>query len=144
MSHLRYAVECFGLTHKKNLDQISRLQKRAIRIVANVGFSDHTKPLFQRFEALPYQDLVTYSIVLFFFNIFHGWSSNLLPVCPASSCTRGSLNRLLLVHKFRSNIGSFSILNRGVVIWNKLPVNIRSFDGSLPVFKDIVKRFLLN
>ena len=50
LPYLQYCNIVWAKTYPTNLDKILKLQKRAIRIVANVGYRDHTQPLFSKFK----------------------------------------------------------------------------------------------
>ena len=53
--HLSYGILLWGSTYKTYIDQLVVLQKRAIRIVADSNWIEHTPPIFKRLdlEVLP-------------------------------------------------------------------------------------------
>ena len=77
-SHLGYGVESFGLSYKKFTDPIFKLQKRAIRIVANRPSRDHTTPIFVRLKILPYPCFIHYSICVFIFKLLTARIPNII------------------------------------------------------------------
>lgn len=143
-SFVSYGVESFGLSYSYRLDQISKLQKRAVRILSRVGPVTHSAPLFLSLDILPYNKLVEYSICVFFYKIILGRADGLIPIRFVSSSTRNSTDRLILLNKCRSNMGRFSLLNKGATFWNSLPGAIRRLNCSLTRFKLILKNHLLN
>jgi hypothetical protein len=46
LPYIQYCNIIWANTYSINLEKILKHQKRAIRIIANVGYRDHTKPLF--------------------------------------------------------------------------------------------------
>ena len=74
-SHVRFGSLVYGSASLKELEEISILQRKALRVVAGVGYRDHTDPLFQRLKILKFNDLVTLERILF----VHGFRKNHLP-----------------------------------------------------------------
>ncbi len=60
LPYLSYGVEIWGNTYKTNLQSISILQKRAIRIINNVGYLEQTNLLFLQSIILKFIDLVKF------------------------------------------------------------------------------------
>jgi hypothetical protein len=58
------------------LNRLKIKQKEAIRIICNVGYRDHTAPLFARLKILPLDQLIELSILKF----MHSFKHNLLPI----------------------------------------------------------------
>ena len=46
LPYLQYCNIVWAKTYSANLDKILKLEKRAVRIIGNVGHRDHTQPLF--------------------------------------------------------------------------------------------------
>ena len=47
-SHLLYCIEIWGTAYKTSLQPLYLLQKRAVRLICNAGYRDHSEPLFKR------------------------------------------------------------------------------------------------
>ena len=60
LPYLNYCVEVWGNTYKSSLKKICTLQKRAIRIIHNVGYLEHTNSLFLQSHILKFMDLVNF------------------------------------------------------------------------------------
>ncbi len=60
LPYLTYCVELWGSTFKTTTDKIVSQQKRAIRIINNAGYYDHTNPLFLNSHVLKFRDVVYY------------------------------------------------------------------------------------
>ena len=56
-SHIKYGIIAYGGCNKKDLKRLINLQKRAVRIVALKSRSEHTDPLYGKFEILKLEDL---------------------------------------------------------------------------------------
>lgn len=76
LPYMTYGLEVWGNTYKTNLNPITIIQKRAIRIVNKVAYREHTNELFIKLKALKLKDLVDFKTAQFMYNISH----NKLPV----------------------------------------------------------------
>ena len=73
--HLSYCVDSWGWTYKTYLEPIRILQKRALRIIDNADYNQHSAPLFHKLEILPFDyirqhktavtvnNIITYSVL---------------------------------------------------------------------------------
>lgn len=75
LPYLSYCVEIWGNTHKTNLQPLCTLQKRAIRIINNIGYLEHTNLLFLKTHTLKFTDLVKFKTA----QIMYKARNNLLP-----------------------------------------------------------------
>jgi len=60
-SHITYCTSIVSCTSKSNIQKITNLQKKAIRICTNSNYTAHTAPLFKQLGILPYNKLITQS-----------------------------------------------------------------------------------
>lgn len=51
-SHLRYGIAFWGFCSRQLLNSVFVVQKRAVRYMCGVGYRDHCRPLFLRYEIL--------------------------------------------------------------------------------------------
>jgi hypothetical protein len=58
-SHLLYCINITSCTSQSNINRITKLQKKAIRIISNVNSTAHTEPLFRNLNILPFDKLIT-------------------------------------------------------------------------------------
>ena len=65
--HMSYCCEIWGSTYQSRLKTLFLLQKKAIRIIYNLNYHDHTSVFFHSSKILKLHDLVTYktTIVLY-------------------------------------------------------------------------------
>jgi hypothetical protein len=66
-SHLNYGILCWGYI----CNDISKLQKKAIRIICNRKYNAHTQPLFKHLHTLTVQDILIRKMYKFYFKLFH-------------------------------------------------------------------------
>ena len=57
LSHLNYCTLAWGYEHKR----ISKLQKKAIRIIHKAKYHSHTDPLFKQINTLKFKDIFKYT-----------------------------------------------------------------------------------
>ena len=70
-SHLNYGLLLWG-TH---VNRVSKLQKKAVRIISNSEYLTHSEPLFKTLKLLKIDDLYKLKLMKF----YHNLSYNLLP-----------------------------------------------------------------
>jgi hypothetical protein len=71
--NLIYCIHIWSSTSSANLKQISVLQKKAIRIIANKSYNAHTEPIFKSLEILPFPNLVSFFNLQFMQHYFQGF-----------------------------------------------------------------------
>ena len=63
--HLLYAIQIWSCSKSGPINEIFKMQKKAIRIVAGTSYNSHTEPLFKRLQVLPLPDLISYTKIQF-------------------------------------------------------------------------------
>ena len=71
LPYIDYCSEVWGNTYVTKLNCIILLQKRAIRIVANVSKYYHTNELFKQLKLLKFLDHVKFKSGVFMYNAYH-------------------------------------------------------------------------
>ena len=71
-SHLVYCINIYGCANPTALQKLKIKQKEAIRTIANVGYREHTSPLFKQFKILPIEKLIKFYNLKFMHNFAHG------------------------------------------------------------------------
>lgn len=127
LPYLTYCVETWGNTYKTNLNPLSIMQKKAIRIVHNMGYTHHTNKLFLKSKTLKLLDIVELKTT----QIVYKARNNLLP---------GNLQKLFKERegryeyrhalnfqqpKARTTLKGMCISVQGVKLWNGLPDEIK-------------------
>ena len=143
--YLTYCVEVWGNTYRSNLQPIYIMQKKAMRIVNNVGYYEHTNRLFLNSKTLKFFDLVDFKTAQIIYKARH----NKLPANIQSRFRdrdgryelRGELN--LKEMGAISTRKSMIISVRGVKMWNGFPETIKH-SLSLQKFKKRLKQAMLD
>jgi hypothetical protein len=68
-SHLTYCPIILSCTNKTNINRILKVQKKAIRIITNSNYNDHTAPLFQSLCILPFDKIIEQAKLLFMHSV---------------------------------------------------------------------------
>ena len=66
LSHLQFGITNWGF----EWDRISKLQKRALRIMTNSGYNAHTEPLFKQLYLLKVKDILDVQCMYFGINLW--------------------------------------------------------------------------
>ena len=136
-SHLQYCLAIWGGTYPSHMNPLIVLQKRAIRLVFDAGYYDHTANLFYRCPSLKLPDMYNFNLgVLIFqnkipnvFNRNHGYS------------TRNRNN--LLTDFQRLSITQHSVSYSAAQFWNYIPIQIQN-SRNVSIFKYKLKNFFIN
>lgn len=73
-AHLLYCPLIVGCATMTNLNKIVRLQKKAIRIVTNSKFNEHTAPIFKKLKVLPYMSMIKLNKLKFMHSIYYNYA----------------------------------------------------------------------
>jgi hypothetical protein len=76
-SHLSYCTPILSCANNSNINQIFKIQKKAIRIITKKQFLAHTNPIFTELKILPLPNLITYSQLKLMHSIVYNY-------CPTS------------------------------------------------------------
>ena len=142
LPYLNYCVEAWGNTYPTNLTRITKLQKRAIRIVGNLGFNGHTNPIFAELKLLKFEDIVKVNTGMVMYKGFYGLLNDRLSkhLIVSNTNTRQKMN--FYVKPKRTRLKSFCISCYGVSLWNSLNISIRSSRTPI-LFKKNFKKMLI-
>ena len=122
LPHLMYCCELWGNTYVTNIQCITLIHKRVIRLIHGAKRWDHTNNLFYEYRILKFNDIVKLKTILFTFDACH----NVLPYdlqqlfvksIPLYSARR--THQLIRVN-VRINMRAMSIPVLGVKLWNSL------------------------
>ena len=143
LPYLNYCIEVWGNTYKTNIQSLCTLQKRAIRIINNVGYRDHTNILFLRVNALKFRDLVEFKTAQIMYKaknkLLPGNIQRLFKEREGGYNLRWDLN--MKQHYARTNIKSMCISICGVILWNGLEENIKQ-SVNVVQFKNMYKKYI--
>jgi hypothetical protein len=71
--NLIYCIHIWSSTAPSNLNHITVLQKKAIRLIANQNYNAHTEPIFKSLAILPFPNLITFFNLQFMQHYFQGF-----------------------------------------------------------------------
>ena len=122
LPYLQYCAEVWGNTYTCTIQSLSILQKRAIRIIHNTGYRDHTNSLFLKSKTLKFTDLVHFqtaqimykaiNAIIYFLEIF----KNCFFYRVGGYNLKGEFN--LRHQRARTKLKSFCISVFGVRLWS--------------------------
>ena len=144
--YLIYGCEVYLSTYQCHINRLFILQKKAIRAINCLNFSDHTNLYFCTSKILKLSDLHKFHVCLYMFKTFKlDFDPSLLSVLNShvnehSHYTRNSTN--LPIPLFSSSKSQNSIVYTGSKFWNSLPSYIVS-SNSIHSFKCKLKLQLI-
>lgn len=144
LPYMTYCVEVWGNTYPTNLQPLSIIQKRAIRVVHKVGYLEHTNALFLRSNALKFMDIIEYKTA----QIIYKARKNVLPRNLQDLFRdREGGYELRREHNLkqlwgRTTLKSMCISVKGVKLWNGIPEHVKQ-SKNIKIFKDNFKMTLM-
>ena len=141
--YLMYCNIAWGCAYKTNLDNLFKLQKRAVRLISNTSYLAHTSTLFCRLGILKIFDIYKFQTLCFIYkyrNRYPGFSEIVFANTTSSVHNTRQINKMF-VPRYRTNVRGVSIKISGPQMWNKLPPAIVSSE-SIFIFKSLLTQHL--
>ena len=143
LSRLDYCNALFKNMNNYQFDKLQKLQNFAAKVVLGKSLYDHVTPCLIELHWLPVKFRVDYKIAVLTFKCLNGlapqYLSSLIEVYVPSRSLRSASKNLLRVKdtKFKT-LGDRSFSFTAPLIWNKLPINLRT-EKSIENFKKMLK-----
>ena len=135
-SHLSYGISVWGAANYTNLKNVIILQKRAIRLVNNSNYLDHTDPIFQSLNLLKIQDLHKVRCLKYIYSVMflnkHSFIYNFIleQQVQHNYSTRNTNLRLPAVKKIKFKQ---SLIYKAIFYWNGFK-DIIPYDNGIYTF----------
>ena len=142
-----YCDTIWGNCTKYNLNRITKLQKRAARIILNKPYDSPSAPLFKELKWLSFPNRILYHKAVIMYKSLNGLTPEYISSLFTKKSTDYSLRSIengnLVLPKFKLMSFKGSLSYSGVEIWNSIPSNIRKAT-TLKEFKSKFFLYLLN
>lgn len=144
-SQLTYGIILWGAAYDVHINKLVIMQKKIVRCMAKANYREHSQPLFQELNLLNLGNIYTIEVAKFMYKYVQKELPKIFLDIYASSNLIHAHNTRQVEH-FRPTINRLntslrSILYKGPIIWNSLPVDIRQAT-SLNIFVSRVKKHL--
>jgi len=141
--YLDYGLMLWGGASKTALNKIFVMQKKAIRIITNASYNEHTTPLFSKLHVLKLADIYELQLAKFIFGLYHNTVPR--PLCSFFTVnrdlheynTRNCDNPIVKLHK--TNVAARSIFTQSYKIWYHMDSDLKC-SNSLSSFSSKYKR----
>jgi hypothetical protein len=140
-----YGITVWGHTSDYNIDRLTRLQKRAARIILKAHYLTPSTQMFKELKWQPIRDRIKFHSATMVYKSLNGrapeYMNDLLKVIDNSVRTRSMTQKHLEVPRSNKKIheGSFSVY--GPKLWNELPLEIRD-SKTVQSFKNKLRQHL--
>ena len=146
LPYISYCCAIWGNTHQSKLRKLFLLQKRALRLIANVSYTYHTDSLFKNYKCLKLEDLVKLHINCIMYKAFHSD----LPVQLQKLFLKVENKHSYVTRRkdyfyqksVRTKLKQMSISIFGVKEWNNLDTDTKMCK-SISLFKKRLKRLFI-
>jgi len=135
-SRLRYGIIFWGCDGKSK--GLFRLQKKVIRLITDTHKRESCRPIFMKFKILTLASLYIFEM-LCFINKYQGIMKHNFDVHAHNTRMKHDLH----IHHCNTVLYQKSVINMGVKLFNKLPLQIKTLYNS-KTFKRVVKTFLIS
>ena len=134
--YLTYCNAIWGAASENNLKKILLLQKRAVRVINNADFLDHSSPLFKQSNILKIDDIYKMTCcIIAFKNKCNYLKTNITHNTRNSNDLRVQFQRLVVTQRSLQ----FNVPNN----YNLLPVALKEIT-SFRLFKRKLKEFFIS
>ena len=135
--YLLYCLSVWGSTYRTHLNSLFLVQKRAIRLISNASYNEHTNPLFLFHKILKLEDLYLFQLGVYVFKNLENFNF----VSEHSHDTRHGGELRPPFQRLRTT--QQSVFYQGCKLWNELPERIKMVD-TLEKFKTSLKNYYLD
>jgi hypothetical protein len=124
-----YASNLWGFTYKSNVKRLELVQKRAAKTILFKKGDQNSAPLFKELKWLKIENLINFRAFIFIFKSINKLlcepSNDLFKFNERRITRSQNLNHLFL-QNYKLQYCRNSIFYKGIELWNKLELNIRS------------------
>ena len=149
LPYIQYCVLVWGNTDPTRLSQVVVLQKKCIRIIASENKYEHTTPIFKRFRALKFNDIVYLTSAIMLFRVYVkdvpvNIQKMFVQVHEIHDHNTRQCNDYFQQFS-RTKLKSYSFSVQGPKIWKIVSTNIPiNKITSINSFKVLMKKYILN
>ena len=145
-SHINYCNLIWGSANVSSLNPLIRLQKKAIRLVNNSNYTDHTAPIFKSLKILTVHQIFKLNCLSFIYNCirtdkFPTFKKMLIKNVNIHSHHTRQVNNYRLQRE-RLELCKRSYFSQGIVLWNSLEPSIHHC-SAIDLFKHNIKNLLM-
>jgi len=126
--YFAYGIEAWFATYSNVTDKLKVLQKKAIRVINNLPYNEHTSQYFKSNKILKLNDLYNYQILRFMFNITNNQIQNFSYINVRQQEVHNHNTRTrnqLVIPQFSQTKSQFALAYSGVKLWNALPQELK-------------------
>ena len=146
-SQMDYCCEIWGNRFNSHIELITKVQKRAARLILKCIMFTSSKEMFSKLKLMPFKQRVQYFKCLFDFKFINNLSSefyaDILKLISEIHCrdTRSHSNNNLAILKCRTEYYNHALRCSGSVLWNDLPTEFKQ-KNSVESFNMMLKKHL--
>ena len=147
-SHLNYCNLIWGGAENTNLEPLFKLQKKAVRIINNSHYLDHTPPIFKSLKILNVFKIYILNCSLFIFkclkcNKFPFFRSKIVQNLNLHNYNTRNRTMYRSQENIRLRICQRSFFHKSISVWNSLDNDIKEINTMIR-FKRTMKDHLIN
>ena len=150
--HLLYAIQIWSCSKSGPINELFKLQKKAIRIISGSSYNSHTEPLFKKLEVLPLPDLITFNKIQFMqrfkqkflpASFDDTWVLNAVRNIGENDIQLRNRDQIRPVHSNLASLDAFPLFNFPK-IWQDFPDEQIKITRKISEFDAKLKKFFIN
>lgn len=141
MSHVLYGIEVYSAANLRNFGKLSRVFNMILRFVYGLRKYDHVSSYSLQFLGAPFDVFVNARVLYLFYKLITSGNPPLLR--STFTFSRSTRNIQVILPQISSSIRERSFVVRVARMWNRLPLDLRTFSISPQLFKSKCTEFLL-
>jgi Reverse transcriptase (RNA-dependent DNA polymerase) len=114
-AHLTYCPIIFSVSSKTNINSLYIMQKKAVRIISNVNYREHTAPLFIENNILPLNLIIKQAMLL----LMHSIRYNFCPRSFDDMCTRTNPDNAAYELRY---VNEFDVPRARIELFKRIPL----------------------
>ena len=149
LPHFDYCSQIWSNRFQMHTDKLSKLQKRAARIILSKDYSTPSVELFESLNWMPLQQRFMYLRAVLMYKCMHNLAPHYLSddIVVTNEIhqygTRQATSNTLTIPNFRTECLKHSPFFSGIFIWNSLDQSVKSAQ-SVSCFKSLLKSSILS
>lgn len=141
--HIEYLIEIWGTTAKKYINMIQTKQNKIIKILFNYNYYTSTEKIYKETQLMNITQTYVYLTCILVRKVLNNEINSNISFTRKSRIQKIKLRSAnnLVIRKSRTNYGKRNIEVEGVLLYNKLPIWVKSAQ-STGAFKRLLKTYI--
>ena len=140
---MTYGCCLWGFTYDRHKDRLSKLQKRAARLITFSDFRASSQPIFEQLVWMPIERLIGFETMKFIYKSLNSMASETQFFTRVQERRTRTNNQMFLkVSNAKFTYTQNTIFHKGIKLWNNLDLSLRQSEN-YNIFVNSLKTYFL-